>query len=161
MKKLDIALTFILTLVSVSATQAQKTLSVTGGIAEGSGGSLSYTVGQVFYRFNSAENGSEAQGVHQPYEISVTTAIEEYNGILLEIMVYPNPVNDFLILKVDNNKPDNLSFKLYDTNGILKENRKIISNETDIIMKNLPPGIYFLKVTDNQQELKIFKIIKK
>ncbi len=159
--KLYIVLIVIFSLGSGLATLAQSTISATGGNSEGSGGTLSYTVGQVFYQFNTAGNGSEAQGVQQAYEISVTTAIEGTDAITLEIIVYPNPVSDLLKLKVESYETTNLSFKLYNTIGTLLENRKIERNETDIVMRNLAPGIYFLTVTNNRRELKTFKIIKK
>ena len=143
------------------ATLAQSTIPATGGNAEGSGGTVSYTVGQVFYMFNTAGNGSEAQGVQQAYEISVASAIEDADAITLEIMVYPNPVSDLLKLKVGSYETNNLSFKLYNSNGIILENRQIEGNKTDIVMRNLAPGVYLLKVTNNRQELKTFKIIKK
>lgn len=161
MKKLYIALIIILTLTSGPATLAQSNIPATGGNAEGSGGTLSYTVGQVFYQFNTDGNGSAAQGVQQPYEISVITAIEEVDAILPEIIVYPNPADDILKLKIGHYETDNISFKLYNTNGILLETRQIEGNETDIVMRNQAPGIYILKVTNNQQELWTFKIIKK
>ncbi len=161
MKRLNITLITILMFGFGSASLAQSTIPATGGNAEGSGGTLSYTVGQVFYMFNTAGNGSEAQGVQQPYEISIATAIEGANAITLEIMVYPNPVSDLLKLKVGSYETGNLSFKLYNSIGTLLENRKIESNETDIVMRNLAHGIYLLKVINNRQELKTFKIIKK
>jgi hypothetical protein len=55
---------------------------------------------------------------------------------------------------------DNLSYQLYDMNGKLLQNRKVDGNETVITMGNLVPSTYFLKVTDNQKEVKTFKIIK-
>ena len=45
-------------------------------------------------------NGSAAQGVQQPYEISVVTAVEKALDISLEMVVYPNPATDFI--KVEN-----------------------------------------------------------
>jgi hypothetical protein len=42
-----------------------------GGEATGSGGSVSYSVGQVVYTTNTGINGSVAQGVQQPYEFQM------------------------------------------------------------------------------------------
>lgn len=76
---------------------SQNAIPATGGNASGSGGSVSYSVGQVTYLINTGTSGSVAQGVQQPYEISVVTGIEEASGIELEFSVYPNPASDFAI----------------------------------------------------------------
>ena len=123
--KLYNVLIIILTIASGSAIQAQSTIPATGGNAEGSGGTVSYTVGQMFYRFNTDGNGYEAQGVQQPYEISVITAIEGVDAISLEMMVYPNPVSDLLKLRVESYETENLSFKLYNTMGFFWKTGKL------------------------------------
>ncbi|MCB0409870.1 MAG: hypothetical protein KDD29_06595, partial [Flavobacteriales bacterium] len=50
---------------------AQENTVSSGGDALGVGGSASYSVGQVVYTTHTGVNGSIAQGVQQPYEISV------------------------------------------------------------------------------------------
>jgi hypothetical protein len=140
--------------------QSQSTIPATGSDATGTGGSVSYSVGQVVYTTNTGTNGTVSQGVQQPYEISVVTVIAEARDISLEISVYPNPASDFLTLKVENYDKEKLSYKLFDANGKLMESKKVIGNETIISMGNLLPGLYFLKVIDNEKEIKTFKIIK-
>jgi hypothetical protein len=103
----------ILLLCGFSLTiQAQNTIPTSGGNANGSGGSVSYTVGQIVYTTNLGTNGSSAQGVQQPYEISVIAGIEEASTITLEVMVYPNPSTDFIKLIVLNYEIDNLKYQL-------------------------------------------------
>ena len=53
-----------------------------------------------------------------------------------------------------------LNFQLYDISGKLIESRKIISRTETIAMANLASATYFLKVTNNNNEVKTFKIIK-
>ena len=143
--------------------QAQEAVPVTGGNASGSGGSAGYSVGQVVYTTITGTTGSVAQGVQQPYEISVVAALEETNGINLICSVYPNPVTDYLILKIDAEFPrriQSLSFQLFDTNGKLLENKKLYGNETSILMSHFVPSVYFLKILADKEEVKTFKIIK-
>ena len=144
----------------LAGLQAQTAIPATGGNASGSGGSVSYSVGQMVYTTNTGTNGSVAQGVQQPYEISVVTGLEEAIGINLILSAYPNPTTDFLKLKVENYDNTNLSYQLFDINSKLLENKKIEGSETSIFMSNLVPATYFLKVTDNNKEVKTFKIIK-
>jgi len=81
--------------------KGQETIPATGGNATSIGGSVSYTVGQVTYNTFSGTNGTIAQGVQQPYEISVVTAIRNTEEINLECLVYPNPTSGLvkLVLK--------------------------------------------------------------
>jgi len=144
----------------LTGLQAQTSINVTGGDASGNGGSASYSVGQVVYTTNTGTNGSVAQGVQQPFEISVVTGLEEAKGINLSVTAYPNPTTDYLQLKVESEKLKNLSYQLYDINGKLLQNEKIIGNQTSIIMSNLLPANYFVKVIQGNKEIKTFKIIK-
>ncbi|MDP2386351.1 MAG: T9SS type A sorting domain-containing protein [Bacteroidota bacterium] len=140
--------------------QAQDVVPATGSTASGSGGTVSYSVGQVVYTSNSGSNGSVAQGVQQPYEISVVIGLADAVDISLSFSVYPNPTTDFLKLNTGNYKSQNLLYQLSDMNGKILESKKTQPVETTISMLNNASGIYFLKVMDNNNELKTFKIIK-
>ncbi len=170
-------LSFLL-LVSVCITglHAQEGITVSGGDASGEGGSASYSIGQIVYTTNPGSNGSVGQGVQQPFEISVVSAIEEGKEINLQFSAYPNPANDFLILTIGGEAGSQYKAYLYDINGKLLSVEDIISPETRIDMRNLLPSIYFLKIVEtlgiatpsqstyqistSAQGIKTFKIIK-
>jgi hypothetical protein len=158
-KKLKFSIVFVLVLV-LTVLHAQEAIPVSGGNALGSGGSISYSIGQVVYSANSGTNGSAAQGVQQPYEISVVTLNAEARWISLACSVYPNPATDYLTLKVDNYDGNELLYQLYDNAGNLIEAKSMDSNQTSIPMYHLAPATYFLKVVANAAEVKTFKIIK-
>jgi len=139
---------------------AQETIPASGGNATGSGGTASYSIGQIVYTTSIGSNGSVSQGVQQPYEISIIDGVEEAKDIALATFAYPNPTVDLLTLKVVNYNVENLSYALSDINGKLLVYQKIIGNETTIEMKNYPNAIYFLKVVHGEKEVKLFKIIK-
>jgi hypothetical protein len=120
---------------------------------------MAYSVGQIVYTTNTGTKGSVAQGVQQPYEISVVLGVEN-NAIKLELNAYPNPTTNFLTLNVGETELSTLNFQLYDMSGKLIESRKILSSNETIAMENLLPATYFLKVTNNNKEVKTFKIIK-
>ena len=144
-----------------SGLQAQEAITVGGGEASGAGGSVSYSVGQVNYLTLTGTNGSVSQGVQQPYEISVVTGLEEAKNIELVCSIYPNPTTNLLQLKVKDNGDTNLSYQLFDINGILLKSEKLTGDQTTISLGNLISATYFLKVIDNKIELKTFKIIKR
>lgn len=143
-----------------TSLKAQEAIPASGGNATGSGGSASYTVGQVVYTTNTGTTGSVAQGIQQPYEISVVSGIEGAEGISLTCSVYPNPATDFLILKIEGAiQPECIAY-LLDINGKLIESRKIESNETTIPLNNFVPATYFLRVVAGNKDIKTFQIIK-
>jgi hypothetical protein len=139
--------------------QAQQATTTTGGTAFGSGGTVAYSVGQIVYTTNTGSTGSVAQGVQQPYEISTVLGIDNHS-INLELTAYPNPTTTYLTLNVGNAELSTLNFQLHDFSGKLIESRKIRSSSETIGMENLPTATYFLKVTNNNKEVKTFKIIK-
>jgi len=158
--KLGVLLLFC---IGLTGLQAQETIPASGGNALGTGGSVSYSVGQVVYTINSGTNGSVAQGVQQPFEISVVTAIEQAKDITLQCSAYPNPVTDFLTLKIGASFAltiKSLSYQLFDVTGKLLESKKLLGYETSIAMSNLVPATYFLIIKQNNEEIKTFKIIK-
>ena len=162
MKQKRITFSVLLLGLGINLTHAQYATTSSGGNASGSGGSVSYSIGQVVYTTNTGINGSVAQGVQQPYEISVVMGIEENKGISLVFSAYPNPTTDFLTLKIDGAKINiqSMSFQLFDISGKLLESKKIEGDKTSISMENLASATYFLKLYDMDKEVKIFKVIK-
>ena len=160
MKKTNVLVFAFCMLIYATAAKAQIAVPAAGGNASGKGGTQSYSVGQVVYTTDNGANGIISKGVQQPFEISVVTGIKIFSDISLECVVNPNPVTDFVKLKIEKYEDENLSYQLFDINGRLLLNNKIEGAETNIQMENLLPGTYFLKVTDKNKETKIFKIIK-
>jgi hypothetical protein len=158
--KLNQSHVLVLLFWGISGVQAQTGINSGGGEASGSGGSASYSIGQVVYTTNTGANGSVAQGVQQPYEISVVTTFVEAIGISLSVTVYPNPTIEYLTLEVKDLELSNLSFQLYDMNGKLLQENLLSKNEDQINMGAYPASVYFLNVLENNRTIKEFKVIK-
>jgi hypothetical protein len=139
---------------------AQAVIAASGNNAGGTGGSVSYTIGQAVYSTVSGTSGTVSQGVQQPFEISVVTGIQDATDILLEIYVYPNPATGYVKLVIENYEIDDLSYQLSNIDGKLLQTKKIESNETLIPMDNIVSGVYFLIITDTKKDIRVFKIIK-
>jgi hypothetical protein len=166
--------------------QAQEAIVASGGDISGSEGSVNYSFGQVIYIFNIGENGIEAQGVQQPYMISVSKQIESTNFlkphktsnldssfrvatviddgkyINLKCIVYPNPTINILTLAIDffNIEKGDFSYRLFDINGKLLLSSKVENSYTRIAMSNLISGTYYLNIKQGNKEIKTFKIVK-
>ncbi len=150
----------LLGLLWATGTNAQQTIPATGGNATGSGGSVTFTVGQMVWNMFPGSSGTVLQGVQQPYEISVVTAIENTEFISLVCTVYPNPTRGLIKLIVESEDYKSLRFQLYDINGIVLQDEPVIADETEISMDNLFSSIYFLRIIRDNREIKVFKIIK-
>lgn len=150
----------LLFIIGSIGVQAQQTLPSSGGNASGSGGTASYSVGQVVYTTNTGKSGSVTQGVQQTFEITVISGVESSKDINLSYVVFPNPTTDFLTLKINSSKQIRFIASLYDMKGRLISMQEIESNESRIEMKNLASGVYFLKVYNTIELIKTFKIIK-
>ena len=134
-------------------------VNAAGGTASGSGGSATYSVGQLVYTKVSGSSGSSSQGVQQPFEIN-TNGIED-NNISLNMLAFPNPVSSALNLRIENQNFDNLMYSVFDMNGSLQASQTIKNTNTSIAMDKLATGTYILKVSNNKSIVKSFTIIKK
>lgn len=140
-------------------SKAQESVNASGSNATGSGGSVSYSIGQVVYTYNTGSNGSVTQGVQHAYEIfSIGISETELN---ISISTFPNPATDYLNLQISNFNNEQLSYQLFDLQGSLLINEQIMGQQTQINMNNLPSASYFVHIV-NQENKKVqsYKIIK-
>jgi hypothetical protein len=159
MRQLKTTLAALFALLATNELHAQASPTASGGDATGSGGSSSYTVGQVAYTTNTGSNGSVAQGVQQPYEISTSVGVD-LTEINLEIVAYPNPTNNALTLNIGNYNNQKLTYQLYDMQGKLLDSKQVVNSSTSIGMLDLLVSTYLLNVLDNNSLIKTFRIIK-
>ena len=156
---LIILLTTIGTGINFINLHAQHVMLPEGGNASGSGGTVSYSMGQLTTEKSFGKNGTVSPGIQQPYEIIVNTG-SDIQDIDLNIQVFPNPVSTYLILQFDPIKYDNLTYRLYDLQGKSLDIKKVSDSPTTVDMKGYIPSSYILKIYDGQNEIKSFKIIK-
>jgi hypothetical protein len=138
---------------------SQQTIPTSGGDATGSGGSSSYTVGQLVYTTNTG-SGTVSQGVQQSIEL-FTLSNPELTTVNVTAVTYPNPTTDVVVLALTDANLIGISDVLYDLKGRAVGKGVVTQNNTQIGMQRLAIGTYLLKVNQNNQELKTFKIIKK
>lgn len=159
--KKTLLLTITYCVFSVLNCLAQESPTSSGGNLTGSNGSVSYSVGQVVYLTQTGSNGSISQGVQQPYEISEVLGTEDFTNLIQDVKIYPNPTANNLTLNLINNNNLALHFQIIDLNGKVHKSEKITTIETNISISSLPSSIYFLKILNQNQEIKTYKIIKK
>ena len=141
-----------------SILHAQQSINTTGGNATGSGGSASYSIGQVVYTTNTGSAGSVAQGVQHAYEIF---PVGNSNLQNVSITAWPNPTADMLVLNMANYNQEKYTYMMYDALGKIVINGNINAPQTNISTEQLAIATYFLNIYDQRnQQLQSFKIIK-
>ena len=150
---------------ALTTLYAQQTLNATGSTATGTGGSATYSVGQVAYETNTSAEGSVAQGVQHAYEIfeineGPAQFRDTYKGISISVSAKLSPNTDLLLLQIPNLGASKITFQLFTLQGKLVQSQSITQMQTDIDMSRLSPAPYFAKIMQGQAAIKTFKIIK-
>jgi hypothetical protein len=78
----------------------------------------------------------------------------------IDFDIYPNPVTDYLYIKnPGNEKLQDMSFVLFDTNGRIIEQNKFPANGR-VNLSGLDNGLYFIEIAENNQRIYSQKVIK-
>lgn len=117
-------------------------------------GSVSYSIGNVFYSTKS-KGVSINEGMQQSYIIN-----EIFRKSTLRVSLFPNPTNDLVYFKVENLNYKNLSFRLYDITGRLISSGRIVNHQSVLSLQNFPNNVFIVKVFRGELEEQSFKILK-
>ena len=151
---------FVLLLSTQGSLHAQHAVSASGSDISGTGGSISYTVGQVAFEFYDAAAGSAALGVQQPHEIYVYPGIAGHPVVPPFVKVFPNPVHNHLTIVLDEANDNNVVAVLYDITGKMLEQVTINGREASLDMGSYARAVYFLRVYKDDHSTQVFRIVK-
>lgn len=135
---------------------AQAGFSASGFDAVSTGGSVSSTIGQVFYHQWTENEGQINEGIQQPYEIFVVSVDD---NLKTSVLLFPNPTQDFVLLKMENNVKD-FSYTLYSMDGKWLEDQKIDQEETVLSLQKYSCNIFLLVIYKGNNIVKTYKVIK-
>jgi hypothetical protein len=158
MKTKNQFLLFLLSLFFSGGLVAQHNTVATGGEASGSGGTVSYTVGQIDYSSPTGSSGNINQGVQQPLEFFNLSVSE--NQLDFAVLLYPNPVVAELHVDLSGISLDQLSFTLTDATGRLIQAEAIQKDQITINMVELSRANYFLNFSQKGKIVSSYQIIK-
>lgn len=145
--------------IGVLELSAQQGVVACGVDISGSGGSVSYSIGQIDYMVLYGSGGQANQGIQQPHD-NLITSIEE-NGNAINAYLAPNPTTDLVVLSVENiSEHQELKYMLYDEKGRIIVSQKMEGTQVLISTEELTGGYYFVKLYTDKEDLKIFKIIR-
>jgi hypothetical protein len=134
---------------------AQQATVTSGGNATGTGGSFSYSIGQVCNASNN--EGTILEGVQQPYEIYAVSVEESL--FELELNLYPNPTTNELTIEIPNFKAG-LTATIYDSKGLLLDSVKLSSSRTSISANHWAASTYYIHVAGESGNSAKYKLIK-
>ena len=135
----------------------QNALSAAGGHFKSSGGSTSFTVGQVAYVLKKGTGSYLNEGVQQVYS-KKTTPVEEL-VYLKEVQLYPNPTQETMTLILSSKEDIQVRYTIMDYLGKEIRNGNILSEKSEISLRDLPSGNYFFSLK-SKKESRIFKMVK-
>ncbi|MFY8012784.1 MAG: T9SS type A sorting domain-containing protein [Saprospiraceae bacterium] len=136
---------------------AQNAISSTGGHFKTTGGSTSFTVGQVAYVLKKGNGSYLNEGVQQVYT-KKTTPVEEL-VYLKEVQLYPNPTQETMTLILSSKEDVQVRYTIMDYLGKEIKNGNILSEKSEISLRDLPAGNYFISLK-SKKENRIFKMVK-
>ncbi|MBK8621912.1 MAG: T9SS type A sorting domain-containing protein [Saprospiraceae bacterium] len=119
-------------------------------------GSVSLTIGQVFYHQWTHNTGKVNEGMQQPYEIFVVGVAD---NSIPSISLFPNPAQDFVLLKVENEGTD-FSYSLFSIEGKILEDQKIDREEMTVPLQYYSHNLFLLIIYKDNKIVKTYKIIK-
>ena len=136
------------------ALKAQETNVASGGNLSGSGGSVTYSVGQVM---NSAEFVNTS--IQKPSEVDVLQNVDEIKATW-KISTFPNPSNGLFVLTIEDVTTEELSYEVLDLLGEVVDTGDIVGTETSIDLSHLTASTYVLAIIHEDKEIKNLKLIK-
>ena len=161
MKLLKILLNILAFLIIyLPVVNAQQAVVSNGGNAEGDGGSVSYSIGQIAYQSLENNDVTIHQGVQQAFEIFIITSFEEMD-LVKDWKLYPNPnAGELYLSHSDLSTTDEMKYKIFDSQGRVIEIGRLTANPFHIDMIPYRPGQYTIQVIINNQMIRTFKVIK-
>ncbi|NWL02596.1 hypothetical protein DM790_17370 [Flavobacterium collinsii] len=146
---------------SPNSNEMMETIIASGSSASGSSGTVTYSIGQVFYTYIGVESVyNVAQGI-QHQEAGTSLDIPDIEKPTTQIVAFPNPAIDFVNISMTGLELEGQKYyRLYDIQGRLLKQNLINQTEAQVSLSYLSPSIYILVVYNDSQILKSFKIIK-
>ena len=148
----------ILVLSVFNSLSSQNSFNSSGSILFYSENNYSCSIGQVFSEHIATKDFLFKQGVQHPV-FSLSSSIN-YADIKndLNIKIYPNPVNQYIVIELD--KPQEYVLKIHNSKGTIIMEKELSSVRERIEMTAFASSIYYLSVISNNKLILTHKFIK-
>jgi hypothetical protein len=121
---------------------------------------------KIFYNITGTWTKSKYEGslmIRPVFGKSIVTALAKNPSFInnIDIKLYPNPVNDILNFRIDNEITEQLYIYVIDTRGSIIYKNVIEDKQGSIDLSGYIQGVYFLKIINRTGKFnKTYKIIK-
>jgi len=140
---------------------AQTSVHSSWGEGTGSGGRMTYSVGQVFIQSVSVPGGARiSEGVQQPLEV-LTIGMDDVSQILEGIMLFPNPTAGDLHLQIRDFVPAVFSYRMLNNLGQCIQQGDVQSSSSLLSLESVSAGSYRIEVTSTGGKRRVFQVIKR
>lgn len=129
---------------------AQVAVATAGAEATGSGGTVSWTLGQVAFETSESAGGSVQRGVQQPYEWLVLSTDETTPPT---VSVWPNPTMDQVRLEWTEPLPHDARYTLCNSAGAVVHEGSATGTALLIPLERHAAGRYVVRVLANGRVL--------
>lgn len=154
----------------VFSQQIERYVFSSGGNTEQVGKKLSHTFGQMWASYTQPVLGLNlTQGFQQPDTISSQNTTSILSNIFnnSQILIYPNPANEFMSIEFDGMIQSKIEIEIFDLNGRkiqhLQSQFSTLNQSTDKIVidvSSLTSGLYFLRLSSlNEMKTIKFEVI--
>jgi hypothetical protein len=137
---------------------SQTAIVPAGGDLNRQEGSISVSIGQIFYEPIGQSMIDLLPGVQQTHLQKVNTMVQM--GSDIQMSVYPNPVEEFLNVEIEAAGGHNMTYQLFHINGQLQLEGMLEGRSMSIPVHQLLPGLYVLQVFIHPSEKFTFQIVK-
>lgn len=136
---------------------SRSVLASSGGDLTNSSAQLSFTLGEPLSGTCAVSTCYLNLGFQQVY-IEVSSLNPEKK--MFELSVYPNPVNSFLNIEIDEPTNGQYNAVLLDLNGKKVGEYNLYKGILTLDVEELPQSIYILQIYNNTGNMQTFKLIK-
>jgi hypothetical protein len=119
---------------------------------------MDWSVGEISTETYSNDDHVLTQGFHHGVYVITTVFDCLFSEII--ISVSPNPTDGFINLKVESKEIERLAFSVTDLTGIVIQTEMLSPETEPIDFSDYATGTYFITVSQNNQVIRSFKIIK-
>lgn len=149
----------ILTFGSNTMSLGQMGAVAAGGEIKSGDFVMSFSVGQPVYTNISQDNILISQGLQHP-KIRLFTKIHERETDEVSFTVYPNPASENLNIDLNENNMQELKLVILSLDGKILIKEIIQESKHAVAVKDLKPGTYILLISNGNQVLSSYQIIK-
>lgn len=125
---------------------------------------VNYTVGELMVKSIGNGNLSIGQGYNSSIKaIDEITIVKEADKNIIDVNVFPNPLNNLLTVSYTNSKVDNITIQVFNAEGKLVWNEiytTSINNQLNLNTTGWSKGNYILNINSNNIQLASYKLVK-